>query len=543
MTLTRVMAVHAWAYCPRLFYLEEVEEIRLADEKVFEGRTLHEQLAQEEEGELHTLTLESDTWSLAGRLDAVRKQDGQWLVVEHKKGRSRKPRVGKAAEAWPSDRLQAGAYAVLLEEHLGLPVPEARVRYHADAKSARVIVDDSLKAELRNALDAMNPLREQVQRPPLTPEANRCIHCSLSPVCLPEEERLGEDPTWEPLRLFPGHHDRTTVHVTGPGTSMGRSDNRLIVRPLEGPEEVFPIADVEQVLIHGNAQITSQAMALCLAQDVQVHWVTGGGRYLGGTAAGSGGVQRKVRQYQALDDPETRMALARRIVLSKCRMQLRFLLRATRGKGRGEELESAVDRLREAIAAAERAQTPDHLRGCEGEAGNAYFGALDTLLLAGLPPELHFRGRNRRPPRDPVNALLSFGYALLYRDMVAAILAVGLEPALGVLHTPRSAAYPLALDLMEIFRVPLVDMPVIASLNRGQWNPDTNFHRLGQGVLLTEEGRKQAIGIFETRKAESWRHPILGYSLTYHRMMELEARLLEKSWMGHPELFAAWSLR
>jgi CRISPR-associated protein Cas1 len=96
---------------------------------------------------------------------------------------------------------------------------------------------------------------------------------------------------------------------------------------------------------------------------------------------------------------------------------------------------------------------------------------------------------------------------------------------------------------MEIFRVPLVDMPVIASLNRGQWNPDTNFHRLGQGVLLTEEGRKQAIGIFETRKAESWRHPILGYSLTYHRMMELEARLLEKSWMGHPELFAAWSLR
>jgi CRISPR-associated protein Cas1 len=152
-------------------------------------------------------------------------------------------------------------------------------------------------------------------------------------------------------------------------------------------------------------------------------------------------------------------------------------------------------------------------------------------------------GRNRRPPRDRCNALLSYGYALLLKDVTNAILSVGLDPCLGFYHQPRSQAHPLALDLMELFRVPLVDLPVIASINRRQWDEREDFQIAGQQVWLSDAGRKKFIGIYERRKADRWKHPVIGHSLTYSRLLELEARLLEKEWMGEGGLFARMRLR
>ena len=119
-----------------------------------------------------------------------------------------------------------------------------------------------------------------------------------------------------------------------------------------------------------------------------------------------------------------------------------------------------------------------------------------------------------------------------------AVLASGLEPSLGFFHTPRSAAYPLVLDLMELFRVPLWDMVQVGSLNRGQWDPEADFVATKAKVWLSDAGRKKAIGLFEARLDETWKHPVIGYSLSYARAMELEARLLEKEWSGEPGLFA-----
>ena len=155
---------------------------------------------------------------------------------------------------------------------------------------------------------------------------------------------------------------------------------------------------------------------------------------------------------------------------------------------------------------------------------------------------LYFKGRNRRPPRDPFNALLSFGYALLYRDCVASLLSVGLEPAFGFLHTPRSAAYPLALDLMDLFRLILWDIPLIGSMNRKQWSKE-DFQVTGKQVWLNADGRRKAIALYESRKQEKWKHPVLDYSLSYARTIELEARLLEKEWTGQPGLFAMLRMR
>ncbi len=125
---------------------------------------------------------------------------------------------------------------------------------------------------------------------------------------------------------------------------------------------------------------------------------------------------------------------------------------------------------------------------------------------------------------------------------MGAIVSVGLDPAFGFLHTPRSSAYPLALDLMELFRTTLVDMPLLASVNRNQWREE-HFSRTREQVWLTEDGRKLAISLYEMRKQESWKHPVLQYSLSYARAIELEVRLLEKEWSGTPGLFGQLRLR
>jgi CRISPR-associated protein Cas1 len=190
-----------------------------------------------------------------------------------------------------------------------------------------------------------------------------------------------------------------------------------------------------------------------------------------------------------------------------------------------------------------KATSLESLLGLEGNLAAQYFGALDCLVSDRVAPELHFEHRNKRPPKDRFNALLSFGYALLLKDVMNAVLTVGLEPALGFYHQPRTQAAPLALDLMEIFRVPLVDMVVIASLNRGQWEVQADFEVRGQQVWLSDSGRRKWIDLYERRKEETWKHPVLDYSLTYRRLLELEVRLLEKEWWGEGGLFAQLVLR
>jgi CRISPR-associated protein Cas1 len=138
---------------------------------------------------------------------------------------------------------------------------------------------------------------------------------------------------------------------------------------------------------------------------------------------------------------------------------------------------------------------------------------------------------------------LSFGYSLVYQTVLASILAVGLEPSLGFFHTPRSSAHPLVLDVMELFRVSLWDIPVIGSINRLVWQPQTDFEVTPGHVWLSSAGRKKAITLFEKRLSETWKHPVVKHSLSYRRLVELEARLLEKEWTGKPGLFARMRLR
>jgi CRISPR-associated protein Cas1 len=539
----RVMALHALAYCPRLFYLEEVEEIRVADDRVYAGRELHSSLAADEDGEAVQVELTSETLGLTGKVDCLRRRDGSYLPYEHKRGKPAKGGDGKP-EAWPSDRLQVIAYAALIEDAFGEPIAEGRIRYHAANTTVRIPIDEAARAELRQAIETARRLRDSVERPPIAANERLCVHCSLAPVCLPEEVRAERDPDHRTARLFPPDRDGTTLHVVSQGAHVGRSAETLVVRPRDGPEIKHPIRGLDALVLHGFAQVSTQALRGCAEHGVGVHWLTIAGFHTASLVATAGQVQRRIRQYRALTDEAICLRLTRALVLAKVEGQHRYLLRASRGDDASrDELRPHLAILQDALVSAGHADNRDSLRGHEGAAAAHYFEGLRSLLADAVPDELRWAARNRRPPLDRFNALLSFGYGLLHTAVMRAVLASGLEPALGFFHTPRSAAYPLVLDLMELFRLPLWDLVVVGSLNRGQWDPTADFTVTSAKVWLSEVGRKKAIGLFEARLDETWKHPVVDYSLTYARTLELEARLLEKEWTGEPGLFARARLR
>jgi CRISPR-associated protein Cas1 len=305
-----------------------------------------------------------------------------------------------------------------------------------------------------------------------------------------------------------------------------------------------PIRGIETLLLHGFAQISTQALRKCVEHGVGVHWLTTSGYHTASLVATAGQVQRRIRQYRALTDEATCLRLARALVQAKIEGQHRYLLRASRGEPtRRAQVQPALDGIHLTLQGLSEAADRDRLRGHEGTAAVHYFQGLRALLGPQVPDELRSTERNRRPPLDRFNALLSFGYGLLHTAVMRAVLAVGLEPALGFFHTPRSAAYPLVLDLMELFRLPLWDLVLLGSLNRGQWDPEADFVVTRARVWLSEAGRRKAVGLFEARLEETWKHPVLNYSLSYARTIELEARLLEKEWTGEPGLFARSRLR
>ena len=441
--------------------------------------------------------------------------------------------------AWDSDYVQASAYAVVIEEMLNEPVPEARIRYHRDNVTVRIPIDSSARAAVRDAVKRARELRRNDLRPPVTENARLCNTCSLAPVCLPEEERGSP----VQLQLFPPRRQGETLHVISPKARVGRS-NQTIVVTIDDEEQRIPIEDLDAVIIHGSGQITTQAVHLCSARGIPIQWFSHGGRFLAGTESISGRVRQRIRQFTALTDPAIRLRLTRATVTAKVESQLRYLLRATRGneQQRGET-DASILQMRGSLQRLASAESIDAIRGLEGLAARAWFAAIPHILSSQVSKDLIPHGRTRHPPKDRLNCLLSYGYSLLFGFVHRCLLSVGLEPAFGYFHQPRSAAPPLVMDVMEIFRVLLWDMPLIGSVNRGSWNSACLFNETKASIWLSDSGRKQAIELFETRLSECFRHPHTGNSIEYGRIVELECRLLEKEWSGYPGEFAQMRLR
>lgn len=536
----RIEALHAMKYCERLYYFQEVEEISVPHPNVYAGRRLHDDVVPEDDitPEKRSFQVSSEAWGLTGKADAVRKRDGQWIAYEHKKGRCRREADNSAAP-WPSDRIQAIAYAVLISEILNEPVPEARIRYHKDNVTAKVVIDDFAREDLRRAVERARELRRAENRPPVTENERLCSTCSLAPVCLPEEERNKP----EQMQLFPARRHGQTVHVLSPKARIGRSANTIVLT-VEDDVQKIPVEDIDSIVIHGSGQMTTQAVHLCSSRGIPVLWYSMGGKFIAGTQSVSGRVRQRIRQFAALSDSKFCVELARTTIQAKVESQLRYLMRATRGnEARRDVTAVALERIRQTLARLPEARSLDTIRGLEGQAAKAYFAAIPLLISEQATDQLIPKGRTKHPPKDRFNCLLSYGYSLLYGLVHRSLIAVGLEPAFGYFHQPRSAAPPLVLDVMELFRTAIWDMPLIGSVNRAMWNDSSLFCISPGQVWLSESGRKQAIQLFEGRLCETFKHPHTGTSVEYARIVELECRLLEKEWSGYPGEFGKMRLR
>jgi CRISP-associated protein Cas1 len=198
--------------------------------------------------------------------------------------------------------------------------------------------------------------------------------------------------------------------------------------------------------------------------------------------------------------------------------------------------------LKEMAEHAEVAEDLGELLGIEGNAARLYFGSFNGLIKTETSLRFDFEGRNRRPPRDGINALLSLGYSLLAKDLTIACYAVGFDPMMGLYHQPRFGRPPLALDLMEPFRPLIVDSAVITAINTEMVTPG-DFVRAGSSVALTPRGRKAFFRAYELRMDQLVTHPLFGYRVTYRRLLEIQTRLLAKVLEGELEEYAAFVTR
>ncbi len=537
----RVMGLHSIVYCERLYFLEEVEGILVADENVFDGRSIHLDIDLQK-GTLKKIELSSEKLGLVGKVDTVRRRDGSLVPYEYKRGKALFDK--KEIKAWEPDIVQLAAYAILLEEKMGETIIEGRIRYQQSQRTVKVIFDDKLRNKVKKWIKKAQDLQSQVERPSICNNENKCIKCSLSPVCLPEEERLIQNKDWEPVRLFPPERENKVIHIIGHKKKIKRKQNKILIEEYNKGEEdkELSIQGIQSMIIHGYSQITTQALHLCSVFGVDVHWLTPGGNYSFGVSSGPNGVQRRIRQYNALILPENKLILSKKLAKAKVESQVRYLLRQTRGR-RDDETRKEIKKIQKASKGIENAESIEIIRGFEGIAGKTYFSLVKKLFNKKTPSCLKPVKRTRRPPKDRFNALLSFGYSLLYQSVYTTILAVGLEPSIGFFHQPRTNGFPLVLDLMELFRLPIWDITVIGAINRGQIDGENDFIVTKEKVWLSREGKRKAIQLFEKRLTDKWKHPITNYSLSYERTIELETRLLEKEWCGSSGLFARGRLR
>jgi CRISPR-associated protein Cas1 len=321
----------------------------------------------------------------------------------------------------------------------------------------------------------------------------------------------------------------STLYVTQQDAVLRKTDERLKVTQNGTTLLDVPMIKVSSIVLFGRVTVTAATVQALLEHQIALCYLSQHGRYVGRIEpALSKNSLLRAAQYRAAFNPATTLTLARHMVRGKLSNMRVFLQRANRGLD-DPALTQAVERLKMQLLAVDAADSTDQLRGMEGAGSAVYFGVFANLIKA---EGMSFTKRVRRPPTDPVNALLSFGYALLANDLHSAVNTVGFDPYQGYLHVGHYGRPSLALDLMEEFRPLIADSVVLLCLNKRIIGPEDFTVELGNVCRLSEAARKKFLVQYEERKNTEIQHPIFDYKVTYQRCFELQARLLAKYLQG-----------
>jgi CRISPR-associated protein Cas1 len=370
---------------------------------------------------------------------------------------------------------------------------------------------------------------------------------TVQDVCVPDKPGAGsgEDsrlPTGEPpRRLIAARDDNRALYLNTPGYRVGCKDEVLVVKEKDRVIEEVRMRDVSHVALFGNIQISTQAIQSLCEQEIPVTYFSMGGWFYGITRGlGLKNVFLRMEQFRLARDEMRCLSLARQFVHGKIRNHRTLLMR-----NHLEPPEAIIGKLKRAAEDALVANSLGELLGIEGAAASQYFQQFSGMVkieddLPGLETPGHdqqrafnfnFSNRNRRPPTDPVNAMLSLAYSMLAKDCTLAALAVGFDPYLGFYHQPRFGRPALGLDLMEEFRPLIAESTVLSCINN-RVVTEKDFVRAGQAVNLTVPGRKRFFQTYEQRMNSLITHPLFDYKVSYRRALELQARLLAKTLTG-----------
>lgn len=556
--------VAEYAYCPRLFYLMEVEGLHLSSVDTEQGNLVHRRVnrpSKDKDGNgevvdndrpqvARSLTLTSPTLGLTATLDLAEIQGQIAIPVEYRKGRPKHlqsaptddeddPHLPILVEPWPTDRVQVGLQAILLEE-AGYTVPEAILYYASEKRRVRIVVDDALRKE---ALQTLQDAKKAARGPRPLPLINdsRCLRCSLQPICLPDEVNYEREISEceKPRSIWPPRDDALHVVAQQEGTKVGISGMALKITSKDGNEvRQIPLASLESLALLGSVQISTQAVHALADRAIPLGFVSAGGRLIGMLdPMDSVSAQIRRAQVKVLDDPQRCLELSRALVAAKIANQRTLLQR------NGQNIpEMVLGDLNIEIQQAKTNDSLDSLRGHEGQGAALYFKYFASMLHGPIATEFDANGRQRRPPPDPVNAVLSLAYTMLTHECVTALRLARLEPCIGAFHTSRPGRPALALDLMEPFRPLIADSVAIAAFNRDEL-AEGHFHRTAAGCMLTESGRRAFFSIWGRRLDTEVTHPTFGYKLSYRRMLMLHARMIAAWLLGEVPTLAFLTTR
>jgi CRISPR-associated protein Cas1 len=553
--------VNEFVYCPRLFYYEWVDGVFRESVDTVEGKIQHQrvdtkatqlpapQAAATEQIHSRSVTLSSDRLRVIAKIDLVEGLEGVVTPVDYKHGRPREGRDGM--ELWPADRAQLAIQGLVLRE-AGYQC-EMGIAYYAKTKQrVRVPFDAALIEETERTIRDAWALATVGSIPPPLNDSPKCPGCSLVGICLPDETNgLAGETTEGPVQLslfdedagipkksvarevrqlVTPRDDLRPLYLNSQGYRVGKSGEVLQVKDKEQLKQEIRVGEICQVNLMGNVQLSTQAVQTLCEAAIPICYFSQGGWFYGiTTGLNSKNIFLRRTQFRLADQEWFAHSLARRLVAGKIRNQ-RTMLQRNHVEPRAESLLG----LRQMAEQAERAESLDELLGIEGNAARIYFGDFAGLIKTdeddSTSAELFrfdFAGRNRRPPRDAVNALLSLAYSLLGKDLTIACYAVGFDPYLGFYHQPRFGRPALALDLMEPFRPLIADSAVLSAINTRMVTP-RDFLQAGPGVALTANGRKAFFRAYELRMDALVTHPLFKYRVSYRRLLEIQARLLAR---------------
>jgi CRISPR-associated protein Cas1 len=565
--------LNEFVYCQRLFYYEYVEGIFVESADTLRGSAIHKKVdsgsgampdaktdgkaekpAEPEVIHSRSVQLSSERLGVIAKMDLVEVRSApassdddlfsqavrEVVPVDYKAGA---PREGDAGnELWDTDKMQLGLQALILRDN-GYTCNEGVIYYRTTKQRVRLPVTSELENWVIEKIAEAKKVMTGTIPAPLV-DSPKCVRCSLAPVCLPDETRLLHLRPDEPApteattvrRLIAARDETRPLYLNSPGFRVGCKDEVLQVKDKEKLVEEVRIRDVSHVALFGNIQITTQAIQVLCEQGVPITYFSMGGWFYGITRGHElKNVFLRMEQFRFARDPITCLALARQFVHGKIRNHRTMLMR-----NHVEPPESVILKLKRAADDALEATSIEQLLGIEGAAASQYFQHFNGMIKDAdavtesevTPlPTFNFSTRNRRPPTDPVNALLSLSYSMLSKDCTLACLAVGFDPYIGFYHQPRFGRPALGLDLMEEFRPLVAESSVLNCINN-RIVTEKDFVRAGNAVNLSPAGRKRFFQVYEQRMSSLLSHPVFEYKVSYRRALELQARLLGKTLTG-----------